>query len=117
MDFYDWITRKYVEWRGPAIGREKTITEFSKYIGVSQQVMSEWMKRGGSIPRSQKTINKLVVIYGREVYDVLGLEFPGNSDEDVDLSQLSPEMRDELIQARKEFVRRWLEEHGFKRRK
>jgi hypothetical protein len=76
MEFYNWMTRKYLEWRGDAIGREKSITQFAKYIGVSQQLMTEWLREGGNIPRDKKKINKLVEKYGDEVFVVLGLVTP-----------------------------------------
>ena len=72
MRFDEWITAKYVEWRGNAIGRERTITDFAEYIGVSQSLMSQWMTPNGKIPRSFTTISKLVARFGDEVDDVLG---------------------------------------------
>ena len=76
VDFSDWITKKYVEWRGAAIGNDRSISEFSEWLGVSQPVMSTWMKKGGKVPRSQKSITALVKRFGSEVYDVLGLPRP-----------------------------------------
>lgn len=76
MDFSDWITRKYIEWRGDAIGNERSITKFAKEIGVNRIVLTEWMQKGGKIPRSSKTIAALVNHFGEEVYDVLGLPKP-----------------------------------------
>jgi len=77
MRFSDWITLKYVEWRGNAVGREKTISDFAEYIGVSQSLMSLWMKpKGGSVPRSQDSISKLIARYGVEVYDILNIATP-----------------------------------------
>jgi hypothetical protein len=75
MKFNDWITKKYIEWRGDAVGNARTITDFSEWIGVSQSVMSYWMKRDGKIPRTQKLISKIAERYP-EVYDVLGLTPP-----------------------------------------
>lgn len=116
VEFHNWITRKYVEWRGSAIGHERSISEFAEYIGVSQQLMSGWMKPGGMVPRSQKSINKLVAVYGAaEVYEALGLDAPKSQDEE--LRQIPPELREQFIQDRKEFIRQWLEDHGFKRLK
>lgn len=42
-------------------------------MGVSQSLMTQWMKKGGKVPKSQKNITALYNVYGPEVYDVLGL--------------------------------------------
>lgn len=83
VKFNEWITRKYVEWRGDAIGHERSVTEFADYVGVSQQLMSDWMKPKGKRPRSQVTIGKLVAVFGNEVYEVLDKQ-----PEDENLSKL-----------------------------
>lgn len=75
MKFNDWITKKYIEWRGDAVGNVRTITDFAEWIGVSQSVMSYWMKKDGKIPRTQKLIYKIADKYP-EVYDILGLTSP-----------------------------------------
>lgn len=116
VEFSDWITQKYVEWRGDAIGRERSITEYAKYLGVSQQLMSNWMKKGGKVPRSIEMINKLVAAYGNEVYDVLGLEIPtGNAQLDTDF--LPPEAQSEFKRDLREFVKQWMENHGYRQKK
>jgi transcriptional regulator with XRE-family HTH domain len=76
VSFHEWIMKKYVAWRGDAVGNERSITEFASYIGVSQQLMSNWMKPGGNVPKSKKSIDALARVYGLEVYDVLGLQRP-----------------------------------------
>lgn len=74
VDFREWITQRYIEWRGDAYGHEGTVTEFAAWIGVSQPLVSQWM--AGSVPTSQKAITALVVRFGPEVYEVLGIENP-----------------------------------------
>ncbi len=76
LDFWEWITKKYVEYRGDAVGQDRSITEFAGWLGVSQQTMSGWMKKGGKLPRSQKSITALVNKFGPEAYDILGLPRP-----------------------------------------
>lgn len=110
MDFADWITKKYVAWRGDAVGNSRSITDFADYIGVKQQVMSSWMKKGGARPRSQQSISKLVNAFGPEAYDVLGLPRPGSA-EDIDLSHLPADFRRRL-QSAAEKTNRILEERG-----
>lgn len=71
VDFNEWMSAKYREWRGDAIGRDRTMTEFAEYIGVSQQLMSDWTKQGGKTPKSLKTISKLFAVYGDEIWEVV----------------------------------------------
>jgi len=88
MEFSDWITKKYIEWRGNAIGQDRSITEFSALLNVPQSLMSQWMKQNGKKPTSQKYISALITKYGIEVYDVLGI--PRSPEEDL-LSELPDE--------------------------
>ncbi len=74
MRFDEWITRKYLLFRGNAIGREGSISEFAKFLGIPQPILSGWMKKGGKIPKSHKYISALARIYGDEVFDILGIE-------------------------------------------
>jgi len=96
MDFSDWITGKYIQWRGPKIGAESTISAYARYIGVSQQVMSDWMKKDGKIPRSTAHINILAKHYP-DVYGILGLEPPA-----PDLDYLPDDFRRRLQSAMSE---------------
>lgn len=96
MEFSDWLTRKYVSWRGEATGHDRSISEFAEWVGVSQPLMSAWMKQKGKTPRSPKTINKLVEKFGGEVYDVLGLASPG----ETDIHQLPTRLRAKVDQYR-----------------
>ena len=69
MDFSDWINKKFYEWRGET---RKTIEEFADYIGVSQPLMSQWMKKNGKVPKSKKHVDALINKYGiEEVYKIL----------------------------------------------
>jgi len=74
MKFSEWITKKYIEWRGDAIGRNRSVSDFASHVGVTQETMSNWMN--GSIPKRQELITRLVGIFGAEVYDILELERP-----------------------------------------
>ncbi len=110
MEFWEWMTEKYIEWRGKAIGNERSISEFAVYVGVPQPTMSTWMKKEGREPRSQKSIQKLVDIYGLEVYDVLGIARPTNQ-EVFGLNSLPPGMRSRLESATTE-IHKVMEERG-----
>jgi hypothetical protein len=103
MEFSDWITQKYVNWRGASIGNDKSISEFARQIGVKQSIMAQWMKAGGKIPRDHRIINLLVSYFGNEIYDVLGLDKPRSEIDDLlalvpdDLRSLVKEVRAEYI--------------------
>lgn len=100
MEFSEWITRKYILWRGDTIGREGSVSEYAAYLGVAQQLVSEWMQKGGSRPAKQTSIAKLADKYGVEVFDVLGIELSEEEREMWEfrliLKALTPEERAEL---------------------
>jgi hypothetical protein len=74
--FKAWINKKYLEYRGDAIGNERSETKFALLIGVTQQTMHSWLHKG-AVPKSMVTIRKLVAYYGEEVYAVLEIGPPG----------------------------------------
>jgi hypothetical protein len=76
MDFSEWITKKYIDWRGNAIGQEKSITKYAEMLGVPQSLMTQWLRKGGKVPTSQKYISLLIKKYGVEAYDILGIPRP-----------------------------------------
>ena len=80
MDFSDWITRKYIEWRGDAIGQERSITKFADKLNVTHSLMTQWMQKGGKVPTSQKYISILINNFGVEAYDILGIPRPSQED-------------------------------------
>lgn len=75
MEFKDWITQKYREWRGDAVGRERNMTEYAEWLGVSQPSVSNWMS-GTYKPEEQKSVDALANRYGIEVYEALGIDVP-----------------------------------------
>ena len=85
-EFSEWITGKYLEWRGDKIGREGTVSAFARYVGVDQSIMSYWMS-GRNTPDSAKSINMLVSRFGGEVYDVLDIT-PAVNVEEEDIKTL-----------------------------
>jgi hypothetical protein len=80
VEFSEWITKKYIEWRGDKFGSGTSVAKFAELFGAPQQVVSDWMKPNGKVPRSQKYINALVETYGDEVYEILGLHPPSRHD-------------------------------------
>lgn len=101
MDFSDWITARFLEWRGNRVGRGSSIADFARELGASQQIMSEWMKKGGKVPKAAKYVNALIRIYGDEVYTVLGIDTPDRiaSKSELALASLPAEFRVKLLAA------------------
>lgn len=105
MDFSEWITKKYLAYRGDAVGNDRSISEFAKILHVPQPLLSKWMKhKDPQVPRSQKYINALFKVYGKEVLDVLGIEEPETQFQGI--SFLPPAMRERLLAAVDETNRR-----------
>ena len=95
MNFNDYLTQKYVDWRGDAIGRERSLKDFADWIGISNQLLTYWMRPNGKIPKHKKTIDKLVIKFGPEIYDMLGLTRPDT----IPLDQLPKQVHDRLTAA------------------
>jgi len=94
VEFSDWITGKFVKWRGERVGNSASIAEFAKQFGAPQQLVSSWMKpvaKGGKVPRAKKYINALAAVYGDEAYEVFGLSKRGG--EALSIDQLSEDER------------------------
>lgn len=77
-DWQEYITRKYLEWRQDRYGRAGSAARFAAELGITTQLLSEWMNRG-KIPQGEN-INLLVDYFGYEIYDVLGLRRPTPDD-------------------------------------
>lgn len=103
MEFSEWITQKYISWRGNAIGQDRSITEFAAMLKVPQSLMSQWMKNKGKVPTSKKYIAALINFYGIEVYNVLGIPMPPQPDDlsprKITLDQLPADLAQRLTAA------------------
>lgn len=68
--FSQYIQDQFFDWRGKS---ERTWTEFADYIDVTQQTMAAW--KNGYLKRvpNQENINKLVKVFGFEIYEILGI--------------------------------------------
>lgn len=71
--FQEFIQDKFAEWRGK--GRD-TLKDFANFLGVSQQLMSNWYNGKFKRPPETESVRLLVEKYGGEVYEVLGLPTP-----------------------------------------
>ena len=107
MDFRDWLTAKYVEWRGDRVGRGTSMTAFAKYLGVRQSVFNEWMQ-GRALP-GKVSLRKLGPKYP-DIYDVL--DIPSPEGESPYGHAFPPDMRRALELATSEQVNRTLEDRG-----
>lgn len=86
-DWYEFANNAFIEWRGPT---RKTLTEFAEWIGLSQPVISMQLKKGGKVPRDQKTIDAWCRRYGvKQIYTILG----------IPIRKVTYEMSPELIQS------------------
>lgn len=94
-EWYEFANGKYVEFRGRT---RKTISDFADYVGISQPLMSQELKKSGSIPRDQRTITAWVNRYGFVVYEVLDLPVPNDSVDSLPepLRSISMEVRETL---------------------
>lgn len=107
MEFSEWITRKYVQWRGDAIGRERSVPEFADWLEINPKTVDHWINGRRKRPRDPETIQKLIDKYDDEVYAILGIDPPERklpSPEDATfadwirlLKQLPEKDREELL--------------------
>lgn len=103
MEFSDWLTKKYIEWRGDAISG-KSVSAFAREIGTSQALMSEWLS--GKKKPGRRSLIKLGEYYP-EVYEILG--FP-NPEPDSPFSQLPAPFKERLEAAMSEINTRYQDE-------
>jgi transcriptional regulator with XRE-family HTH domain len=77
MTFPEWITRKYLDWRGDVV-TGRSITKFAEYLGVSQSLMNNWMQ-GQRMP-GRKSLMKIGRKYP-EIIEIFEFAIPNNYDE------------------------------------
>lgn len=77
MEFWEWIEGKYVEWRG---NTRATVKEYADWLGVSQPLLSQWMKKGGKVPKAKKQIDLLIARYpdDQKLYELLDVDKPSD---------------------------------------
>ena len=74
--FVNWLQDKYVLWRGSS---RASLTAYAEYLDLSPQLLSNWWNGRLTRRPDPRSYNKLVKVYGTEVYEVLGLTLPGIS--------------------------------------
>jgi len=72
-EFAAWLEGKFLSWMGET-GQRRTLTEFAKYLGVSQSLLSQWLN-GRYIP-DRENLGKLARCLGPEVYEMVGMLRP-----------------------------------------
>lgn len=101
MNFTDWLRQKYDEWERRTGGNR---ADFATYLGVPSTSLSNWLNTGAR-PRVD-SIRLLADKLGGEVYDVLGLRRPEESNAALDLidqemlyvfDRLTDEEQEELL--------------------
>lgn len=92
----EFINKAYIEFRGDT---RKTISDFADWLDLPQGQLSQYMRTGGKVPRSQSVVGKFVKRYGNTIYDVLGFPVPGDPLHLMPepLRSISLEIRDTLM--------------------
>jgi hypothetical protein len=71
VNFSEFITEKYVLWRGKETGNKKSISRYARdELGITPQLLSEWMNRG-KVPTEEKYIKLLIEKFGDSVFEFL----------------------------------------------
>jgi len=70
MDFKEWITKKYLEWRGDKWGNEASAAKFAELLGVDKSILGKWMS--GTKKPGVQNLKVIAEVYP-EVYEVMGL--------------------------------------------
>lgn len=76
LGFQNWIQEKFAEWRGK---RRESLADFARFLGVSPQVMSNWWNGSLKERPDPKQYNLLILKFGDEAFNVLGIPKPHNS--------------------------------------
>lgn len=92
----NFVRIKFAEWRGP--GRA-SLVDYAKHADMSQQTMSNLYNGKFKRRPEPETYGKLVKLYGVEVYDVLDLPRPNESEV---LSKLREDLRESVDAALEE---------------
>lgn len=75
VEFREWLNKKYIDWRGDSFGNDRSISDFARWIGVSQSTLNEWMQ--GNVKPSTRAVPKIAAKYP-DVYEVLGMASPAS---------------------------------------
>jgi hypothetical protein len=93
IEFSEWLRNKYLEWE-KGNTKIRGVSAFADYLQIPQPLVSSWMN--GKYKPGQSYAEKLAVVYGDEVFDVLGhlRSDPHMARMMRGLKNLSPEQQD-----------------------
>lgn len=104
--FSEWLEQKYLEYQIDQ-GRRVTLGEFAEALGISQGLLSHYLK-GIRKPRIS-TVHKLAEVLGAEIYTILGYQRPDIRLQYISANwdKLSQEEQDGLTDRMKDMVRKF----------
>lgn len=94
------MTQEYIKWRGSS---RATVTEFADYLGISQSLLSQYMRKDGKKP-NPKNLIQIAQKLGPAVYDVLSLPHPEDPFSHLPL-EFSQRLQAALAEMRAELAR------------
>lgn len=71
--WFEYFNGEFYAFRGPT---RKGVSDFANYLDFPQSQISQYLKRGGKVPKSIAVIDKLAKKLGPKVYVVLGHPVP-----------------------------------------
>jgi transcriptional regulator with XRE-family HTH domain len=71
MKASEWLHQQFLKWE-QGRGRRSTVTEFARYLGITQQSLSSYMS-GAYQPRGAN-LSKIAARLGPEIYDLVGTQ-------------------------------------------
>ena len=103
LPFSEWLEQKYLEFQIEQ-GRRVTLGEFAEALGISQGLLSHYLK-GIRKPRIS-TVHKLADVLGPEIYTILGYQRPDVRLQYISANwdKLTQEQQDQLVDKMKEQV-------------
>jgi transcriptional regulator with XRE-family HTH domain len=69
MKASEWLHQQFLKWE-QGRGRRSTVTEFARYLGITQQSLSSYMS-GAYQPRGAN-LSKIAARLGPEIFDLVG---------------------------------------------
>lgn len=106
LPFSEWLEQKYLEYQIQQ-SRRVTLGEFAEALGISQGLLSHYLK-GIRKPRIS-TVHKLAEVLGPEIYTILGYQRPDIRLQYISANwdKLSQDQQDNLIDHMKDQVAKY----------
>jgi len=112
-EFADWLEKKYLDWQ--YINGRASIRKWSQWLGISHSAVINMMN--GKTKPGPQVLPLLAEKLGFTVYDVLGEPRPDEIEAELiqQYRSIPPEQREEFSAALREYVRYWMEKHGYEK--